>query len=88
MSAINIYEEQLKQIEAALETCDNDVDRANLISLQSDLKELISLESESTPKNDSPDSSDTDSSDSSEEEDGKVELAKVRSDSGLASSSL
>lgn len=40
----NGYEQQLSQIQQALTACDNEEDRANLISLESDLKELISLE--------------------------------------------
>lgn len=40
----NLYELQLVQIQIALQTCDNSVDRANLISLKNDLEELISLE--------------------------------------------
>lgn len=44
MSSTNIYEQQLLQIQQALETCQSEDDRANLISLQTDLRELISLE--------------------------------------------
>lgn len=44
MSAINVYEQQLLQIQQALEKCESEEDRANLISLQADLRELISLE--------------------------------------------
>lgn len=40
----SVYEEQLETIKQALLTCNNDDDRANLISLQQDLQELISLE--------------------------------------------
>lgn len=43
--SISLYEQQLVQIRLALETCDNEEDRANLISLENDLKELINLES-------------------------------------------
>lgn len=37
------YEEQLKQIQVALESVQNEDDRKNLESLANDLKQLISL---------------------------------------------
>lgn len=40
----NLYEQQLVQIRQALESCESEEDRANLISLQKDLEEIISLE--------------------------------------------
>lgn len=47
------YQQQLDQIRLALEACDNEEDRANLISLESDLKELISLENFESKNSDS-----------------------------------
>lgn len=49
----NNYEQQLIQIQQALTACDNEEDRANLISLESDLKELISLENFESKNSDS-----------------------------------
>lgn len=43
MSDLGLYEEQLKQIQIALKSCENEEERKNLQSLQSDLKELINL---------------------------------------------
>lgn len=61
MTETKLYEQQLLQIQNALQTCDNDEDRANLISLESDLKELISLaanlESKSSDEDDGGDTS-------------------------------
>lgn len=42
--SINIYQQQLDQIRKALELCENEEDRANLLSLKDDLEELIKLE--------------------------------------------
>ena len=42
--SINVYEQQLIQIRQALISCKDEADRSNLISLQNDLEELISLE--------------------------------------------
>lgn len=42
---MELYQEQLEKTQEALKNCDNEVDRENLISLENDLKELISLES-------------------------------------------
>lgn len=44
MSNVALYEQQLVQIQEALKTCDNGEDRANLVSLENDLKELVRLE--------------------------------------------
>lgn len=44
MTNVALYEQQLVQIQEALKTCDNDEDRANLVSLENDLKELVRLE--------------------------------------------
>lgn len=44
MSSTNVYELQLLQIAEALEKCESEENRANLLSLQADLRELISLE--------------------------------------------
>lgn len=49
----NEYAQQLRQIQQALTACDNEEDRANLISLESDLKELISLENFESKNSDS-----------------------------------
>jgi hypothetical protein len=43
MSELSLYEEQLQQIQTALESCENEADRKNLESLEKDLKELINL---------------------------------------------
>lgn len=43
MSDLSLYEQQLSQIQNALKTCDNDADRADLLSLESNLQELILL---------------------------------------------
>lgn len=43
MSELSLYEEQLQQIQSALESCENEADRKNLESLEKDLKELINL---------------------------------------------
>lgn len=43
MSDIDIYKQQLDQIQQALTSCANDEDRTNLLSLKSDLEELIQL---------------------------------------------
>jgi hypothetical protein len=57
MSDLNLYEEQLKQIQAAQANCTNEEDLKNLQSLEKDLKDLInlsfleSLENEDTDKN-------------------------------------
>lgn len=40
----NLYQQQLLQIQIALQSCENNEDRDNLISLRKDLEELISLE--------------------------------------------
>lgn len=40
---MEVYEEQLKQIQVALESVQNEDDRKNLESLANDLKQLISL---------------------------------------------
>lgn len=66
MSNIDLYEQQLVQIQEALKTCDNDEDRANLISLESDLQELVRLENLNCESSD-------DSSD-----DGKIDVSKEK----------
>lgn len=40
------YQDQLTLIKQALISCDNDSDRENLLSLEKDLLELISLENQ------------------------------------------
>jgi hypothetical protein len=57
MTDLNLYEEQLKQIQAAKANCTNEEDLKNLQSLEKDVKELLnlsfleSLENENTEKN-------------------------------------
>lgn len=63
------YEEQLRQIQLALENVQNEVDRRNLQSLENDLKQLISLTFLESLEGDEPNLS---LNESAAEEDGKL----------------
>lgn len=80
---ISVYQKQLLQTQQALLTCNNDEDRANLESLENDLKELISLESyenEDEDKNSDESSSSELSLKDNFEEDKKVEVFEITQD--------
>lgn len=76
--SLELYQEQLLQTQEALKTCDNEEDRANLCSLENDLKELISLESYESEGDDQNEKSSEEISDVENlEEDKKVSSRRV-----------
>ena len=72
MTELSLYEEQLLQIQRALKNCDNEDDRKNLQSLESDLKEIINLSFLQSLE----DNADQEPGSSSDEEN-KIDEAKV-----------